>query len=64
MTYLSGYEACSPPPRFLAAPLPPPRPESGPRVGGSRRMARCYARDWEPLHVENWLAELNWSLHV
>ena len=39
------------PPPFLAAPLPPrtqppppspPRPESGPRVGGSRRMARCY----------------------
>ena len=23
-------------------PPPPPRPESGPRVGGSRRMARCY----------------------
>ena len=39
-----------PPPPFLAAPLPPPRPtppppprpENGPRVGGSRRMARRY----------------------
>ena len=30
-----------PPPPFLAPP-PPPRPKSGPRVGGSRRMARCY----------------------
>ena len=55
MPCLSGYEACPPPPPFLAAPLPlplppdlapppppPPRPESGPRVGRSRRMARCY----------------------
>ena len=47
MPCLSSYEA-SPPP-FLAASLPPPqtqpppRPENGPRVGGSRRMARCYA---------------------
>ena len=47
MPCLSGYEA-SPPPPFLAAPLPPPqtqpppRPENGPRVGGSRRMARRY----------------------
>ena len=46
MPYLSGYEAPSP---LLGSPPPPPpdppppRPESGPRVGGTRRMARCYA---------------------
>ena len=54
MPYMSGYEACPPPPLlgcpppppppFLAAPPPPPpTPENGPRVGRSRRMARCYA---------------------
>ena len=33
----------APPPLSWQPPFPPPpRPESGPRVGGSRRMARCY----------------------
>ena len=32
-----------PPPRPSPRPSPPPPPESGPRVGGSRRMARCYS---------------------
>ena len=38
-----------PPPPPDPAP-PPPRPANGPRVGGSRRMARCYAPPVPGLH--------------